>query len=294
MERTAPCRYNFSHFCLMNKTTSLISPLQAELESLRAKLARRREYMDLLDIELTNTRGALEEFTSLYNQRIGPLEAHYQQLQRQLDVLTADQAPPGNDWRGVRRNPGSRAGWRRPAEEAQQPEEDVPFKKRAAPSSQDVNHERRVRELFRRLAKRYHPDVATDEEQKKWHEEIMAEVNQAYSAKNLQALEALDKRMGLEREMGVTPAVELARLTVELRQLETLIFDMEQTIRDLDLSPAMQLRSELRIDHEDGRDSLSALEREVRERIALLEEQVLAMGGDLQQESENEPSEPQA
>ncbi|MCW5875183.1 MAG: hypothetical protein KIS88_11115 [Anaerolineales bacterium] len=272
----------------MNKTTSLISPLQAELDNLRAKLARRREYMDLLELELSNTRGALREFTDLYTQHIGPLEAYQQRLQRQLDILTADQAPPGNDWRGVHRGPGHS----RPRPGAEQPleEDDIPFKKRAAPTSQDVNHERRVRDLFRRLAKRYHPDLATDEEQKKWNEEIMAEVNQAYTAKNLQALEALDKRMGLEIELGATPAVELARLTVELRQLETLIFDMEQTIRDLDLSPAMQLRNELRIDHEDGRDSLAALAREVRERIALLEEQVLAMGGDLKKNNGDEPA----
>lgn len=270
----------------MTKTTSLISPLQAELDSLRAKLARRREYIDLLEVELANTRGALQEFTDLYTQHIGPLEAYQQRLQRQLDVLTADQSPPGNDWRGQRRGGPSRP--RRTPEEPGE-EADIPFKRHAAPTSQDVNHERRVRDLFRRLAKRYHPDLAKDEEQKKWHEEIMAEINQAYTAKNLQALESLDKRMGLEMELGATPAVELARLTVELRQLETLIFDMEQTIRDLDLSPAMQLRNELRIDHEDGRDSLAALEREVRERIALLEEQVLALGGDLQRKRGGEP-----
>lgn len=264
----------------MPKTTrSLISPLQAELESLRAKLARRREYMDLLELELTNTRGALQEFTALYNGRIGPLEAHQQRLQRQLDELTADQAPPSTDWRGARPR---RFGSTGAAEgDGQEPEPDLPFKRRAAPTSQDVNYERRVRDLFRRLAKRYHPDLAQDDEQRKWHEDIMAEVNQAYSAKNLQALEALDQRMELEMEISPTPAVELARLTVELRQLETLIFDMEQTIRELDLSPAMQMRTELRTDQEDGRDSLAALEREMRSRIAALEEQVLVLGGEL-------------
>ncbi|MCL4257284.1 MAG: J domain-containing protein [Anaerolineales bacterium] len=272
----------------MPKTTSsLISPLQAELESLRAKLARRREYMDLLDLELTNTRGALQEFTDLYNRRIGPLEAHQQRLQRQLDELTADQAPPSNAWRGARGSRRGGAAWTHAGEEAQEPDADQPFKKHAAPTSQDVNYERRVRDLFRRLAKRYHPDLAPDDEQRKWHEEIMAEVNQAYSAKNLQALEALDKRMELEMELSPTPAVELARLTVELRQLETLIFDMEQTIRELDLSPAMQMRTELRTDQEDGRDTLAALEREMRSRIAALEEQVLILGGKLQEAQRN-------
>lgn len=267
----------------MPKTTSLISPLEAELSSLRAKVARRREYIELLEVELTNTRGAVQEFTDLYNQRIGPLEAEHQRLQRQLEELLADQAPPSNDWRGAR--PPLRSARRLQGEgDAPQPEdEDIPFKRHAAPTSQDVNHERRVRDLFRRLAKRYHPDLAQDEEQKKWHESIMAEINQAYSAKNLQALEALDMRRELDSGLSPTPAAELARLTVELRQLETMIFDMEQTIRDLDLSPAMQMRSELRTDMEDGRDSLGALEREMRSRIAALQEQVMVLGGEVNQ-----------
>jgi hypothetical protein len=43
----------------MSKKKSLISPLEAELSALRDKVARRREYMDLLEVELTNTRSAL-------------------------------------------------------------------------------------------------------------------------------------------------------------------------------------------------------------------------------------------
>lgn len=266
----------------MTKSNSLTSPLQAELDSLRAKVARRHEYIELLEVELGNTRGALLEFTARYNQRIGPLEAELQRLQRQLDVLTADQAPPANDWRGARGHSApTGAGRRSTVEGGQPPAEDIPFKKHAAPSSHDVNYERRVRDLFRRLAKRYHPDLAHSEEQKKWHEEIMAEVNQAYSAKNLRALEALEQRRRLEGELGASPAAELARLSVELRQLEGMIFDMEQTIRELDLSPAMQMRSELKADQEEGRDTLAALEREMRSRIAALEEQVLVHGGDV-------------
>jgi hypothetical protein len=60
-----------------------------------------------------------------------------------------------------------------------------------------------------------------------------------------------------------------------------MIFDIERTIRELDLSPAMQMRSELRADQEDGRDSLSELEAELKARIAVLREQLLALGADL-------------
>lgn len=264
----------------MTEKSSLISPLEAQLAALRAKVAKRREYIDLLELELANTRGALQEFTDLYNRRIGPLEAYQQRLQALLETLTADFAPPDNDWRGNRHN----GRWEGPAGSQNGAnnghQQDKPFKKKP-PSQQDTDYERKVRDLFRRLAKQYHPDLATDEDEKKRHEKVMSEINQAYSAKNLGALEALAKRKEQPVELSPTPAAELARLTVELRQLETMIFDIEQTIRELDLSAAMQMRSELRADQAEGRDSLGVLESELRARIAELEEQVLAMGGEI-------------
>lgn len=266
-------------FCKMTEKNSLISAREAELAALRAKVAKRREYIDLLELELDNTRGALQEFTDLYNRRIGPLEARQQRLLAQLEKLTADQAPPSNDWRGKRQSGRPGAGPAPGPNGANGHQQDKPFKKKA-PNQQDADYDRKVRDLFRRLAKQYHPDLAKDEHQKRLHEEIMSEINQAYSAKNLDALESLSQRQE-QPDLSPTPAAELARLTVELRQLETMIFDIEQTIRELDLSPAMQMRSELKADQAEGRDSLSALESEIQARISGLEEQILSLGGEL-------------
>jgi hypothetical protein len=262
----------------MSKKNSLISPQEAELAALRAKAAKRREYLDLLELELANTRAAIQEFTDLYNRRIGPLEAEQQRLQRLLEELQADQAPPSNDWRGVRRGGSQEQSNGGNGHEQQ----DKPFKKKPLPAAQqDPDYERKVRDLFRKLAKQYHPDVAKDDEQRKHHEALMSEINQAYSAKNLEALRKLaEHKADAAGEAASTPAAELARLIVELRQLEMMIFDIEQTIRELDLSPAMQMRSELKADQEDGRDSLSELELQFRNRISDLEEQLIAMGAD--------------
>lgn len=267
-----------SRFADMSKKNSLISPQEAELAALRAKASKRREYLDLLELELANTRAAIQEFTDLYNRRIGPLEAEQQRLQRLLEDLQADQAPPSNDWRGVRREAGRQQG----NGENGHSQQDKPFKKKPLPAAQqDPDYERKVRDLFRKLAKQYHPDVAKDDEQRKHHETLMSEINQAYSAKNLEALRKLaEHKAEPAGEAASTPAAELARLIVELRQLEMMIFDIEQTIRELDLSPAMQMRSELKADQEDGRDSLSELELQFRNRISDLEEQLIAMGAE--------------
>lgn len=264
----------------MSKKTSLISPLEVEIASLRDKAAKRREYLELLEFELANTRAAVQEFTDLYNRRIGPLEAEQQRLQRLLEQLTADLAPPNNDWRGVRH-----AGRQEPNGNGGHSQQDKPFKKKPLPAAQqDPDYERKVRDLFRKLAKQYHPDLAQDDEQKRRHETLMSEINQAYSAKNLEALRKLAERKAEPLGEGAnTPAAQLARLTIELRQLETMIFDIEQTIRELDLSPAMHMRTEFKADHEDGRDSLGQLEAEIKARISDLQEQLLAIGADFEE-----------
>jgi hypothetical protein len=262
----------------MKTKKSLTSPLDAELSGLRAKVARRREYLDLLEVELANTRAALLEFTQLYNTRIGPLEAEQKRLQELLDQMTADQAPPGNDWRGRKQEAKQKQnnhnnGYKR----------DEPIIEKKPVTNNDPDYERKVRALFRKLAKQYHPDMAQGSEDKKRHEEIMSEINQAYSVKDLEALEALANRNG-HGSAGTghgSPAAEIARLTTELQQLETMIFEVEHTIRELDLSHAMQMRSELKADQDDGRDALAELEAEFKTRIAILQEQLLAMGADL-------------
>ena len=266
----------FALSVFMRTKKSLLSPIEADLAALRAKVARRREYLDLLEVELANTRAALQEFTLLYNTRIGPLEAQQKRLQQMLEQMTADQAPPASGWNGRKQQAKQKQSNRNEHRQ----NETIIEKKPVANS--DPNYERKIRDLFRRLAKQYHPDMAQGAEQKKQHAEIMAEINQAYSAKNLEALEALAKRNGHAATTAKhsSPATEIARLSTELQQLETMIFEVEHTIRELDLSHAMQLRSEMKGERQDGRDFLSEMEAEVKARITELQEQLLGLGAD--------------
>src|SRR3990172_8354290 len=72
----------------------------AELEAVRVRVLRRREYLDLLETELTNTRAIIREFTQLYNQRVAPLEREQKRLSQLLEKWAVDLAPPANGWHG--------------------------------------------------------------------------------------------------------------------------------------------------------------------------------------------------
>lgn len=263
----------------MNDKSSLTSPIDAELDALRARVSRRREYLELLEVELANTRTVIQEFTDLYNARISPLETRYRQLREMLDQLTADQAPPDTEWKTRHNGQKQKSG-----QNGHKRGEDRLPKQKSSAIDKDPDYERKIRDLFRRLAKQHHPDLAQQVEDKKRREDLMAEINQAYSAKDLDALEKLATRNGTDRHAGWVGAdAEIARLALELRQLDAMIFEVEQTIRELDLSHAMQMRSEMKADRETGRDYLSEIEADYRARILELQEQLIAMGQDLDQ-----------
>lgn len=256
------------------KSTSL--QVDAEIQLVRARVLRRREYLELLETELTNTRAIIQEFTQLYNKRIGPLEREQVRLSRLLEQWSVDLAPPANGWRGR----GKRAEKQASANGHHREQEPIEKKKRARQIDQD--YERKVRDLFRRLAKRFHPDLAQEGEDKKQFDKIMSEINQAYMARDLKALEALAQANSPSMRGGSRlPAAELARLKLELRQLDAMIFEIEQTIRKLDLSPAMQMRGDSNDGRPHRRDILREMEADYRARINDLREQLIGLGIDL-------------
>lgn len=259
----------------MSKKRSLSVHRTIDLGPLRARLDRRREYLELLERELSNTRAAIQEFTQAYNARVAPLERQQARLRKMLDDLAADQAPPPNGWRGGKRSNGANP---RHASSNGHSEEERPPKKKAP--SKDADYERKVRELFRRLAKQYHPDLVSEADDKAHYSKVMSEINRAYQAKDLEALEALSKSQGMPNAAVSLPEAEQARLELELRQLDTMIFELEQTIRELDLSPAMQMQGDGK--ERGRRDVLGEMEADMRARISDLEEQLLAFGVEME------------
>lgn len=251
----------------MNK--SLSPHLYEDLSAMRAKVAHRREYLQLLQTELFNTRAYLQEFTDLYNAKMSKLENEYARLQRLLEESGTEDEPPGEYRRRFHQHgrPGRKHTRSGKATDERQ----------ALPSNPE--YEEQIRLLFRNLAKRFHPDLAENPREKKERERIMAEINVAYTARDLKALESLAKQpKASSNGTPVSPSAELASLKVELGHLEGMIFEVEHTIRELDLSPAMQMRSDYQSGNRYGRNLFEDLRSNLQERIDELREHLLGLG----------------
>jgi len=258
----------------MANSKSLITRTQEEIKELRTKIGRQREYLDILEMELFNTRAYLQEFTDVYSQHIGPLEAELNRLVDILEAETAYDAPPDPDARfGPKADTGKKEGAK------PQGGKGAHTRRQVVEDARDADYERKIRELFRNLAKRFHPDLAGDETDREKREKIMAQVNNAYASRDLKALQSLAQMAKVSKNGGSrSPQAELLRLKMELSDLEAMVFEVEHTIRELDNSPAMQMRTEYKIETQAGRDMLADLKESYQMRISELREHLIDLG----------------
>jgi hypothetical protein len=142
--------------------------------------------------------------------------------------------------------------------------------------------EEQIKNLFRELARRFHPDLTSDPEEKKWRQEIMTRVNQAYANRDLKALRSLAEQP--DRPINApnqTLEQEITALRAELMRLDSVIHDLKSRIRHLEESPAWQLKMEARMKRRSGADLLTEMENKFKEQIDDLEERLIVLGVDI-------------
>jgi len=247
-----------------------------ELRLLRAEVSKRQERVAQLEFELSDTRADLARFEQELERRLGPLQQRQAQLEQQLEK--------------ARREAARRAQWGERLD-AEEPPIDVEEqfrrtwtprpKKAEPPQEQPVPEELKaeMRSLFRVLAKRFHPDLVTDLNEKRWRVKIMAEVNEAYASHDLAALRKLAERPDrLEEHRPKTREQLIIELRSEIARLDRVIQSLERKLQELIHSHTVQLMLEVTIAARSGRDLLEEMAKELRAEIARLEVELAGLG----------------
>lgn len=257
-----------------------------EILRLRMRLNKKQEYIAVLELELFNTQAAVQEFSILYNEKIHPLQQRLQYLRRLLydaldkqngngsqeEPLDFSEEEPEFTYEDRQEN-----GWRKVSDK---------------PKKKSAKIEEKIRALFRELAKRFHPDLTNDPEEKKRREEIMTQVNQAYTKRDLKFLQALAEQPDSLPDIAKqTKKEEIAFLKAELKRLDGVISDLKSRIQHLEESPAWRLKLEARIQRKSGSDMLTEITKELAEQIDDLKERLMAMGVEFEIEETEETEE---
>ena len=232
-----------------------------EIRTLRAKISDRQDTVAELELELFDIRASLEEFERKLEARIRPLERQLTGLQAQL--------------RESRHDAERRAQWGKDLEQA--PDVVKQFERAWTPGRQRTKKPQKTSEpekselkaLYRELAKRFHPDLTTDPEQKKWREEMMAAVNAAYQNQDLNAL--LELRQQPDRHPvreSLTREELLAKMAAEVLRLDQLIAKLNRTMNELSNSSLAQLQLNVSMARQSGQDLLSQIAKDLELEIA--------------------------
>jgi len=124
-----------------------------------------------------------------------------------------------------------------------------------------------AKELYRLLAKRYHPDLVTDPDTRVARTDMMVEINQAYQRQDLAALRDL-----LQREPMPEPTQEsfgdvLVRLVRRLSHLQNQIQSARKQLLQEQQSELMQLYLQCQQISESMGDPFAVLKQSVEEQI---------------------------
>jgi hypothetical protein len=225
----------------------------AEFEALSKDLAER-------ELELATLETKLSEFEKRYARTVGVLFAELDELEKEI-AKELFRLNPTEEYQ---------QGFQRAERKAKSSQDGVGSegianneKKPFAPSDE-------LKNLFRKVAKLIHPDLATDERERAYRTSLMARANEAYKNGDLKALEQILDEW--EHRDETTFPEEAARthwdqLELTILQVKARIKVIEERIANLEKSELYQLMIKVEQAQLEGRDLLGDMAKNLQTQI---------------------------
>lgn len=139
-----------------------------------------------------------------------------------------------------------------------------------------------LKKLYREIAKRIHPDLATDEKERARRQQLMADTNRAYEEGDEAKLRAIlsEWESSPESVKGEGTAAELVRVIRKIDQVEKRLRVIETEITQLEESDLYQLKTKVEAAENEGRDLLTEMALRVEEEITSASERLVEITGE--------------
>jgi hypothetical protein len=241
-------------------TTRTIKPQRpedAELSKKQSELGELQSRLADLELQLLTLRLELGEFEILYHKKVGPLYAELDEVEAQIAEQQAKREPLNS------RAAEAASTARSKAEESRR----VVAAVLTLPPP--IARSQTLKDLYRTVAKRLHPDLARDEADRVIRERLMTEANLAYEkgdeARLREILEEYDSNPDLV--VGNDVGAELVRTIRRISLASSKIKKVEREINDLNNSELAKLRATVIEGNRTGKDVLEQLVEKLKRRI---------------------------
>jgi hypothetical protein len=241
---------------MSGKIIRRLKPEEDEILRKREELALIRAALAERELELVDLRSQLAVFEGRYLRQVGTLYAELDEWKARIAELKA------------RLNPSAASEARAAREQARHTYEEAHGK---ASETHEFTPSPELRSLFCEVAKRVHPDFATDAADQERRTRFMAAANSAYQAGDADALQRIldEYEQGAEAVKGEGIGAQLIRIIRQISLVRTRLSEIEQELATLHRSEIARLKKDADEKEQAGRDLLAELATAVRERIAL-------------------------
>jgi len=247
----------------MKRPHSLIqqmTPEEIELEKKRGELSILEDELSQKELDLTTLQIALEDLRRRYMRIVGVRLARLDDIEAQIAELLARLEPKNEhvrkeaDRRRVQADESANATGSIAAEEY----EEEPFK-----PSEDL------KQLYRDLAKKVHPDLAPEEKSRERRHKFMQEVNQAYAERNEERLRTLlhEWESSPDSVCGEGTGAELIRIIRQIAGVRARLAAIGKEIESMKEEELFKMKLKVDEAQFEGRDLFAEMASEIDGRI---------------------------
>ena len=254
---------------MATKSADTKAPRAAAAPTLKPEemeLLRKREEQVSLETELTerelratNLRAELGSFERRYLHLVGTRYAELDEYKAQLAEKLAAEQPDNKRAQQAAREARAHAGETKNGAGEKAEHEPRAFK--ASPE---------MKRLYRDVAKRIHPDLTSDREDRATRQHLMARANEAYEQGDETGLAKIltEYESSPEAFRGEGPGAELIRVIRRISQVRGRLAEIEAESQALLRSDLYQLRLRVEEASQDGRDVLKEMAVKTDQQIA--------------------------
>lgn len=231
-------------------------PEDAELEGKRKELQDLENQLLERELYLAEIHRDLASFEQRYLKIVGVKYAELDELQALIAELRARREP------SVKTQSAARDARARADKSNATSTKALTERERFSPSPT-------LKSLYKEIARRIHPDLATDEQDRERRQKLMAEANLAYEEGDEARLRAIleDYESSPETVEGEGAGADLVRVIRKIAQIRRRLVEIDRKVRDIVESEWFELKEKVAQAKEQGRDLLTEMASAVNGRI---------------------------
>jgi U3 small nucleolar ribonucleoprotein component len=246
---------------MSQQTMRFTKPEEEELSKKKVELSQLES--DLADQELclTVSRSELSSFERNYVRIVGKLYAELDEIEARIEEQHARLHPTSTEALYAAVKARDRAS----VSHATVEKSLVKGQAFVPPQSQTLKN------LYREVAKRIHPDLTTDSGDRARRQQLMADANKAYEEGDEARLRAILEEYELSPESvtGEGTAAELVRVIRKIAQARKRLVQIEREVQELQKSELFALKTKVDRAAGAGRDLLAEMAEDLNAQIAI-------------------------